>query len=118
MALKTYRRQTSLGLQSSVNCPTCSSGSYRTVGCFNGTIRYVSKTAGWDGSQNILLAYVYIANDVVWIKDGANGSIECATVTGSVSDPAGTYKIDEAANGGNGAYGSCDPGDFDGCVVP
>ena len=118
MALKTYRRQTSLGLQSSVNCPTCFTSSYRTVGCSSSTIRYVSKTQGWNGSSSSLLAYVYIANDVVWIKDGASGSIECATVTGSVSDPAGPYKIDEAANGGNGAYGSCNPIDFDGCVVP
>ena len=113
MALKTYRRQTSLGLQSSVNCPTCSTGSYKTVDCSSSTIRYVSKTLGWDGSQNILLAYVYVTNDVVWVKDGASGTIYCATVTGSVSDPAGTYRIDEAANGGNGAYANCTS-----CVVP
>ena len=113
MALKTYRRQTSLGLQSSVNCPTCSTGSYRTVDCSSGSVGYVSKTVGWDGSQNILLAYVYVANDVVWVKDGASGTIYCATVTGSVSDPAGTYRIDEAANSGNGAYANCTS-----CIVP
>jgi len=113
MALKTYRRQTGLGLQSSVNCPTCSTGSYKTVDCSSSTIRYVSKTAGWDGSQNILLAYTYVANNVVWIKDGASAAIYCATVTGSVSDPAGTYKIDEAANSGSGPYANCTS-----CIVP
>tara|TARA_B110000091_G_scaffold194134_1_gene219720 strand:+ start:2683 stop:3024 length:342 start_codon:yes stop_codon:yes gene_type:complete len=113
MALKTYRRQTGLGLQSSVNCPTCSTGSYRTVDCSSGTIGYVSKTQGWNGSSSSLLAYTYVANDVVWVKDGASAAIYCVTVTGSVSDPAGTYKIDEAANGGNGAYANCTS-----CVVP
>ena len=113
MALKTYRRQTGLGLQSSVNCPTCSTGSYKTVDCSSSTIRYVSKTAGWNGSSASLLAYTYVANNVVWIKDGASAAIYCATVTGSVSDPAGTYKIDEAANSGSGPYANCTS-----CVVP
>ena len=107
-----YRQQGALGLGSTAACPSCA-GSYRTVDCSSGTIRYVSKTAGWVGNSASLLAYVYIANDVVWVKDGASGTIYCAEVSGSVSDPAGPYRIDEAANSGNGAYANCTS-----CIVP
>ena len=107
-----YRQQGALGLGSTTACPSCT-GSYKTVDCSSSTIRYVSKTAGWVGNSASLLAYTYVANNVVWVKDGASGTIYCATVTGSVSDPAGTYRIDEAANGGNGAYANCTS-----CVVP
>ena len=107
-----YRQQGALGLGSTTACPSCT-GSYKTVDCSSSTIRYVSKTAGWVGNSASLLAYTYVANNVVWVKDGASGTIYCATVTGSVSDPAGTYRIDEAANSGNGAYANCTS-----CVVP
>ena len=112
MALKTYRQQGALGLGVDTNCPNCT-GSYRTVDCSSGTIRYVSKTAGWNGQSASLLAYTYVANNVVWVKDGAMGTVSCATVTGSVSDPAGPYRIDEAANSGSGPYANCTS-----CIVP
>ena len=107
-----YREQGGLGLGSATACPSCT-GSYRTVDCSSGTIRYVSKTQGWNGSSSSLLAYTYVANNVVWVKDGASATIYCAEVSGSVSDPAGTFKIDEAANSGSGAYANCTS-----CVVP
>lgn len=102
-------RQLQLGtLGTSTVCPTCGPGSYRTVECSTGTIRFVSKTAGWNGSISSILQYTYVANDVVWIKNGASVPNVCAEVTGSVSDPAGPYKIDEAANSGNGPFaGPC-----------
>ena len=107
-----YRQQGALGLGSTTACPSCA-GSYKTVDCSSSTIRYVSKTAGWVGNSASLLAYTYVANNVVWVKDGASGTIYCATVTGSVSDPAGPYRIDEAANSGSGPYANCTS-----CVVP
>jgi len=101
-------RQLQLGtLGTSTACPTCGTGSYRTVDCSSGTIRFVSKTNGWNGSSASLLAYTYVTNDVVWVKDGASAAIFCADVVGSVSDPAGPFKIDEAANSGTGPYASC-----------
>lgn len=102
-------RQLQLGtLGTSTACPTCGTGSYRTVECSTGTIRFVSKTDGWNGQIPSLLAYTYVANDVVWIKDGASVPNVCAEVTGSVSDPAGPFEIDESANSGTGPYaGPC-----------
>lgn len=101
-----YRQQTGTTLGSATACPSCT-GSYKTIDCSSGTIRFVSKTNGWNGSSASLLAYTYVANDVVWVKNGAAAAIFCAEVTGSVSDPAGPFKIDEAANSGTGPYASC-----------
>jgi len=107
-----YRQQSGLTLGLATACPSCA-GSYKTVDCSSSTIRYVSKTAGWNGNVAGSLTYTYVTGDVVWVKDGAAAAIYCATVQGSVTDPAGAYKIDEAANSGNGPWSSCAS-----CIVP
>tara|TARA_R100000951_G_scaffold7386_1_gene7044 strand:+ start:308 stop:646 length:339 start_codon:yes stop_codon:yes gene_type:complete len=108
-----YRQQSGSSLGSTTACPTCPANSYEATQCGGGGTYYLSLTQGWVGSNASLLSYNYVQNDVVWIKNGASGSIICATIQGQVPDPAGPYRIDEAANSGNGPYSNCSS-----CIVP
>jgi len=105
----TYRRQQSGSLGTETACPTCSPTvyTYRMQICGSSTIVYVDRTAAFNNTNSVTIqsgsAFHNLSlNQVVLVKQTANGTAVCATNLGTSTTTA-TYKMNISA----GPFSAC-----------
>ena len=107
--MATYRRQQSGSLGAETACPSCTPTvySYRMQVCGSSTIVYVDRVNAFNNTNSVTIqsgsAFHNLSlNQVVLVKQTANGTAVCATNLGTSTTTA-TYKMNISA----GPFSAC-----------